>query len=346
MISNLKIITHINFAKGYRGGERQTQLLVEELSKKGYTQNIVLRKKSELYNRLNNVPNLTIYEISKPYIFNIFLFKNLEILHAHETKAAQIAYLVNILYKVPYIITRRVDNPIKNNFFNKAIYSNAKCSVVVSNAIKKEIVKVTNKANISRIFDAYSELPINAMEVMNIKNRFNGKFILGNIGELDNNHKGQYYLIEAMKKLQKTHPQIHLILLGKGKDLDNYKRQSSSLSNITFEGFINNVGDYIKGFDLFIYPSLHEGLGSILFDVMRLKVPIIASNVGGIPEIIENNKTGLLIEPRNKDFLYESIVKLYSNVVLKEELINNAFENIENYSIKSMSKQYEIIYNQ
>ena len=118
----LQTIAHVNFAKGFRGGERQTLILLEELSKKGYVQTILTRKKSQLADRLRDIKNLKIIQISKPYILHLSKIKNISILHAHETKGAQFCYFANMFYDTPYIITRRVDNPIKNNLFNKKIY--------------------------------------------------------------------------------------------------------------------------------------------------------------------------------------------------------------------------------
>jgi glycosyltransferase involved in cell wall biosynthesis len=253
--------------------------------------------------------------------------------------------MANLIYKIPYIITRRVDNKIKNNFFNKKIYENSKYSIALSNAIKQTILDISNNVNIKIIPSAYSKLQIDKNESLIIKQRFQNKFIIGNIGELDNAHKGQYYLIEGMKKLQVTHPDIHLILLGKGKDEQKYKEQSKELSNITFEGFVSNVGDYINCFDIFIFPSLHEGLGSILFDIMQAKVPIIATNTGGIPDIIKHNLNGLLIPIKNSDEIYNMIIKLYNDKKLQNNLSINAFNNIENYSYKQMANKYENLYN-
>ncbi|MCW9026649.1 MAG: glycosyltransferase family 4 protein, partial [Thiovulaceae bacterium] len=280
------MITHLNFAKGFRGGERQTMLLIQELSVRGYKQKVITRVESELANRLEGTKNLEIIRISKPYFFNLFKVKNDSLLHAHETKAAQFAFFAKMFLKIPYIVTRRVDNPIKNNFFNKKIYENASVCISLSNAIKDEILKITSDANIKIIPSAYSKLSIDENQAKVIKDRFKDKFLLGNIGELDNTHKGQFYLLEAMKKLQVEYPDIHLILLGRGKDEQKYKEQVKDLSNVTFEGFVDNVGDYIKCLDLFVFPSLNEGLGSILFDIMQAKVPIVASNVGGIPDIV------------------------------------------------------------
>ncbi len=195
-------IVHLNFAKGYRGGERQTQLLIEELAHRGYHQKIITRKKSELALRLSVVKNLEIVTVSKPYIFHLHEIKNAHIFHAHETKAAQVAYLLNLLYKVPYFITRRVNNPISDNFFNKNIYSKSSCTIVLSNAIKNTSLKLSKNIHTKVIPSAYTQLTSNKEEIKKIKQRFNAKFLIGNIGELDNSDKGQYYLIEAMKKIQ------------------------------------------------------------------------------------------------------------------------------------------------
>jgi len=340
-----QIITHINFAKGYRGGETQTELLIRELSSHGYQQKLIVRKKSELAQRVKNIQNLTIIALSKPYFFHLNSIQNSAILHAHETKGAQFCFFASLYYNIPYIVTRRVDNPIKQNIFNQKIYNNALYTAVLSEAIKKETLKVSKNINIVIIPDAYNILTINYNTIAKIKKRFSNKFIIGNIGELDNAHKGQFYLIEAMKKVQEKYPNIHLILLGKGKDKESYQQQAKGLNNITFEGFVDNVPDYIACFDAFIFPSLHEGLGSILFDVMQKKVSIGASNVGGIPDIIEENKNGLLFPPKDSEAIFNVIEKLYLSKDLRERLSTNAYENIENFSYQVMADRYITLYN-
>jgi len=339
-----KIIVHVNFAKGFRGGESQTQLLIEELSSRGYKQKLIVRKHSELANRMESTVNLEIIKLKKPYAFHLTSIKDASILHAHETKAAQFCFFANLFYKIPYIITRRVDNPIKQNLFNKKVYENALYTAILSQAIKKETLKVSNDINLVIVPDAYHKLASNPTEVALLQKRFSKKFIIGHIGELDNDHKGQFYLIEAMKSIQEKYADIHLILLGKGKDKKNFEEQSKELNNITFEGFVSNVADYIECFDLFIFPSLHEGMGSSLFDVMQKHVAIGASNVGGIPDIIEHNVNGLLFPPKDSEAIFKTIEKLYLSSELRERLSTNAFKNIENFSYELMADRYIELY--
>ncbi len=339
----IKNIIHINFAKGYRGGERQTQLLIEELSKHGYIQKLLVRKNSELGKRCHAIQNLEVIEVTKPYIFSVCKSKGSTLLHAHETKGAQFAYFANLFYKIPYIITRRVDNPIKNNFFTKSIYKNSFTTIALSKAIQSEIDKLDSSIKTSIIPSAHSALAINKDNVFKLKQRFHNKFLIGNIGELDNTHKGQYYLIEAAKKIATKYPNFHFIFLGKGKDLQNYQEQAQGISTITFEGFVENVGDYISVMNLFVFPSLNEGLGSILFDVMQQKVPIIASNVGGIPDIISSDN-GILIPPKNSKAIAQAIEELYLDQKKADLLTTNGFKKVENFSKERMFERYVKLY--
>lgn len=337
-------ITHLNFAKGFRGGERQTLLLIEELASLGYSQELIVRKDSVLIEKCAHIKNLKTIPISKPYLLNIRHIKNSRLLHAHETKAAQFAYITSIMTKIPYIITRRVSFRIKKSFFSKALYLNAKTTVVLSRAIKHEILKVSPQAFIDIIPSAFTNQEIDKEKSQKIKERFKGKFLIGHIGALEDS-KGQIYIIEAAKLLKKTHPNLHFLLLGKGKDEKILKQKIDNLDNVTLEGFVDNVHDYISTFDLFVFPSTNEGLGSSLLDVMSLGVPIIASDVGGIPDVIKDKYNGVLIPSRDSKILSEQIIALYQDEKMREILLNNGKKEIKKYSAKNMAKKYSLLYN-
>lgn len=339
-----KVITHINFAKGFRGGERQTQLLIEQLSKKGFTQKLLVRKGSTLATRVANTQNLEIIELSKPYIFHLNAVNNSSILHAHETKALQFAYFASLLKKIPYIVTRRVDNKVKNNWLNKLLYQNAKYCVVLSSAIEKTILDITRQVNTVTIPSAFINTTINQDKTNQIKARFPNKFLIGHIGALDDKHKGQSLIIEIAKEIETKYKDIHFLLIGDGADKQKLKNMAQNLSNITFEGFVNNVPDYIAALDLFVFPSRNEGLGSTLLDVMNLNVAIVASRVGGIVDIIEHEKNGLLFDIENKKEFLEYVLELYKNKEKRENLAKNGAKKVQNYSVEKMTQSYIALY--
>lgn len=338
------LIAHANFAKGFRGGERQTQLLIEQLSEHGYYQKLLTRVDSELAQRCSHIKNLEIIPTKKPYIFHAAVVKDAAVIQAHETKALQFAYFSHLLNGIPFIVTRRVDNPLKTNFLNTKMYAAAFKTVVLSKAIEKEVLRVSPKARTVIIPSAFSDLSVDDIASKKICERFKDKFLIGNVGALVDSHKGQSLLIEAAKNLEKSHPDMHFILLGRGEDEDKFKKQAEGLSNITFEGFVNNVNDYINCFDLFVFPSRHEGLGSILFDVMQLGVPIIATDVGGIPDIIEHDVNGFLIPPADSKSIEKSIIDLYNNIEKRELLKSQAKDVVGKYSPGNMANAYVKLY--
>ncbi len=345
-MTNQQPITHINLAKGFRGGERQTLLLISQLSKQGYLQQLVTRKDSDLAEKAKTVKNLKIIQIGKPYFLHLKKIKNSRLLHAHETKAAQLCLLMFLRYQIPYIVTRRVDHPIKHNLFNKKIYEKAQYTIALSSVIQQKVAQLSKRIHSVVIPSAYGRLETNTTNIEKLRQRFKNQFIIGHIGELCNKHKGQYYLIQAAKKLQVTHPQIHFILLGQGPDAMFYRQQAQGLTNITFEGFVDNVGDYIAIFDLFVFPSLYEGLGSSLLDVMQAKVPIIASSVGGIVDIVHHEFNGLLVPSKDAEAIQQAIIRYYEKPKLRLQMAQTGYHMMQYYAPDYIASRYIELYEQ
>ena len=340
-------VAHINLAKGFRGGERQTAILIEELAQFGFSQTIIYRDDSfrglAQYLLKRSIPNLEFVKIAKPYFLHIFKFKGYDIIHAHEAKAYQLAYLINKVLNIPYIITRRVQFTPKRNIFNLAIYRNAKIVIALSSAIKRDVEKLDKDLNIEIIPSAfYYDKNLNR-EILPIS--VQNKKIIGHIGAVVNHHKGQCTILESAKLLSKKRDDIHFVLIGDGVDLEMCKSKSKELNNISFLGFLDNPQRFIYNFDIFIFPSNHEGLGSTLLDVMKEGIPIIASKVGGIVDIIEDGVNGYLIEPRNSIELSKKIEELIDDEVIKNRFLQNNIERVKQFSPKQMAEKYQMIYN-
>ena len=333
------LIAHINFAKGFRGGEMQTLLLIEYFSSRGYNQIVGIRDTNKLFlNRLQKIENLTIIKIKSPFIFSAKEFKDCDFIYSHEPKASQLAFVINLRYNTPYTLTKRVDMPTKDNFFNRLLYKRAKYVIAISSAVKKRVQQITK--NVEVIHDCFNPLDINRDRVLLLKDRFKDKFIIGNIAALDMK-KGQRIIVEVARKLQELYPDIHFLLLGDGEDKEYLLNQSKDLKNIIFEGYVVDVNNYIEVFDLFVFPSYTEGFGSILLDVSNSNVPIVASRVGGIVDIIEDNFNGLLLDKIESNELKDKIMQLYHDKKTRDRLSNNAKLNVEKFSIENMGKEYE-----
>ncbi len=142
-----------------------------------------------------------------------------------------------------------------------------------------------------------------------------GRPIIGCIGSLED-RKGQSYLLKAIEKLKRNHlPNIQVIIVGDGPDEATLKSLVSELnlhSNISFFPFSRDPLKFFLMCDFVVLPSISkEGLPNVILESFSLTIPVIASKIGGVSEIVRNGYTGILVEPRNVEDLVNAILKLW-----------------------------------
>jgi glycosyltransferase involved in cell wall biosynthesis len=119
---------------------------------------------------------------------------------------------------------------------------------------------------------------------------------------------------------------------------------AAGIGNLTFMGFKNNVGDYLAAFDVFILPSNREGIGSILFDAMDQGLPVVASRVGGVQDIVHDGDNGLLIDPASPDQLRDAILKLRNEPELRRAYGARGRELAKDFTSEAMWRKYLALY--
>jgi glycosyltransferase involved in cell wall biosynthesis len=119
---------------------------------------------------------------------------------------------------------------------------------------------------------------------------------------------------------------------------------AAGVTNVSFEGKQSNMGAWFAAADLMIHPSYSEGLGSVILEAMQANLPVVASNAGGIPDIIEHKKNGLLIEPGNAQQLADAILLLYRDKATRDTYIEANKEILKRFDIRYTSEQYQHIY--
>ena len=345
MTETKPILCHVNLATGFRGGERQTYLLMDRLSNQGWQQKLIARKSGKLAELSQSVDNLTIVETSINPLQYLGHFANVDIVHMHESRAFLTLHVSGHLRQTPYVLTRRVQRKPRQSWLNQSVYSKANAVVTLSDAIGQIVNESLGiKLNYSVIPSAKTGFSFNSGEVQSIRSRLKGDFVVGHIGTLDDSHKGQLQIIETARRFSASHPEICFVLVGEGRDFELFKQQTAALDNIALVGLVDNVGDYLKAFDIFLFPSRHEGLGSILLDALDFGLPVIATDVGGIPEIIENGVNGFLVKPDAIDDICESILGLYSESTLIEQIARANTEKAKSYTVGTMADKYAQIY--
>lgn len=342
-MNKLITVMHVNLAKGFRGGERQTELLIKALAKHPNVEQIVAcRNDSPLRERLAGIEKMQ-FLTANHQLDGHFSAPKVDIVHAHEAKAVHWAYLHKLLRNTPYILTRRVDTPIKEKWSNKLSYKNALIRVGISTLISNHI-RDKKWGKVEQIPSTLAHLTSDLEEGKKFKAQFPNKILIGHVGALVDRHKGQKVLIEAATLLETSHPEFQFVFFGDGADKEELKAFSEKNTNVTWMGFKANIGDYLPFLDIFAFPSRNEGLGSTLLDVMDAEVPIIASNVGGIPDIVIDQQTGLLIPANDSKALKEAIVKLINDKTLQQSLVKGANARLENYTPEKMAERYLKIY--
>ena len=164
-----------------------------------------------------------------------------------------------------------------------------------------------------------------------------------------NRGKGLEHLLKAWVSVIQSNPSAHLVLIGSGggmtlsceDELRRFARASGIEGRVTFTGYVHNVHEYLQAADLFVFPTEGEAFGLSLVEAMSCGLPVIASRVGAIPEIVTHGRDGILVEPANPDALATEIAFLMEEAPTAGSLGANARRRVcEAYSIESVASRY------
>ncbi|MBU1176926.1 glycosyltransferase [Patescibacteria group bacterium] len=308
-------------------------------------------------------------------ILSLFFQIKPDIIHANSSKAGGIVGIAGLIYKlligkkIKLIFTAhgwafaedkskwkigliKLFSKITAVFYDKIIcVSEYDRKIAIENNIAPEekLITIHNGINIKNINflskeEAQNKL-INLSSKALAKEGKTSPLVIGTIAEWTSN-KGLIYLLEAVKKINKN---FDLILIGSGENPDKEKLikfiEKNKLKNIHLIEFIPNAVNYLKAFDIFILPSLKEGLPYTIIEAMIAEVPIIATNVGGVPEMIKNNVNGILIEPKNSQILAEKILELINSPEKYLGMTQKAKQKAEQeFTLEKMIKETKELY--
>jgi glycosyltransferase involved in cell wall biosynthesis len=254
--------------------------------------------------------------------------------------------------KAKVVITRTVDFPIKSRWIVRPFYKRyVDKFIAISKTVKERLVRelslelgrvVVNPAGIE-----FFEVEDGKRNALRSELGLNSSFVIGSIGSLDE-RKGYQYLLEAFAKVNGVLPKTYLVIIGEGSFKEILIHLTERLQIQEKVLFIKpklEVATFVGLMDLFVLPSLSEGFGSFLLDAMVLRKPVIATDVGGIPEIIENGRTGVLIKPKDSDALAEAIIGLYKNRFNIKDILETARAKVlKEFNKEGMVQRTEMVY--
>lgn len=359
-----KIIFHLDDSKNLRGGERQVIYLANALSKRGIRNYIVARKNSPLEEkaRLKIIPNFSL-----PYFFEwdllsasilchkvrkICVQDAIAVLHAHTSHTAAIAALASFFLKCPVIIHRRVDFSLKKSFLTKTKYKCASKIIAISNAIKSILIDYGIDENKISVIPSAFELG-NTTQKKSMKDelmrRFSipsNAFLVGTLAALQP-HKDPINLIKAAQICLKEDKNFFFFLAGEGplkKECESEIERLAIANNFKLLSQIEENISFLKAIDLFLLSSRQEGLGSSIIEAMTCGLPIVATKVGGIPELVKDGLNGFLVEKENPYQLAQAIMKIKKNEELRRKFSTSSVEVSKEFSIDKMTEQTLKVY--
>jgi glycosyltransferase involved in cell wall biosynthesis len=337
------LIAHVNVARNYRGGERQTELLMRELHARGIRQRLVTRRGSLLADHLADA-GIEVREVSGHLPGVAAATRAADLIHVHEGRSVYAAYLRHLMSGTPFVATRRVNNPIRDHHFSHLAYRAAARVVAVAPQVADVVRAFDPRVKLSVILSSSSGLKADAEEARAIRKRAGDGFIVGHVGALDNDQKAQDTIIAAARLLEHDYPDVHFLLVGGGKDEAMLRDLAAGLTNLSFAGFVANVGDFLAAFDIFILPSRREGIGSILFDAMEHSLPLVVTPVGGVPRIVFEDQNGYLIEVDEPAQLADRIVRLRADPDLRTKMGATGRQMAVGHTPPDMAEAYLKIY--
>jgi len=173
-----------------------------------------------------------------------------------------------------------------------------------------------------------------------------GNLVVGTTGRLTH-IKGHRYLIEAAGKIVSSKPDTTFVFLGDGELLDELKNMASISSieeNIKFLGWRQDVAEVMSTFDVFVLPSLNEGMGRVLVEAMALGKSIVASDIGGIPDLVVDGDNGYLVPVGDVEVLAVRIRTLLDDPRKREKMGNAGRRYADKYSLEEMMKKIDRLY--
>jgi glycosyltransferase involved in cell wall biosynthesis len=279
---------------------------------------------------------------------------NPDLIHVHGTRAGALGRLAAIGLKKPVVYTEHLwtkNFSLSSKVLNYIHYM-ASCfldlfttkNIAVSGAVKEFMIE-TNISYADKIQVIYNGIEPTKLRANLFDN--DQEILLGTVGTLIP-LKGVQYLIQALPQIRKEFPEVKLEIIGDGpykKTLSDLVKKMKLEKFIRFAGFQADVEKSLAKLDLYVQPSSSESFGLAIVQAMSVGLPVVATRTGGIPELVTEDKSGILVAPERPKDLAQAILKLLHNRTLAKSMGEAARrESVVRFNLKEMIKEVEEVY--
>ncbi len=344
-------------ATGWTGGANQIWLTSQELRRRGHEIVVACSPEGDLSRRLaaagvpvEPVPIRQDYDLpAARAIARIADERGASLIHAHHPKAHAVCLLSRWLWtRVPLVVTRRVINPIRKNPFSRFKYNSGKIAryIAVCQAAADELAAVGVAPE--RISVIPSGIDTRRWDASRKDRASLGStpplrvIMVGHYSPI----KGHSILLQAAARVIQEFPSVLFQLVG--RETAKLRPEAERLGvagHVEILGERTDVPELLSKTHLFVMPSLMEGIGTALIEAQAAGVPVVASEVGGLPDVVEKGVTGLLTPPGDAQALASALLRLLKSPEEREAMAARAVENArKNFSVEAVTDRLEDLY--
>lgn len=357
-------ILHINTERTWRGGEQQTLYLASGLHEQGVPTAMICQPGSPMEER-TRAAGVPVFPVKMRgewdlralmAIRGIMRRERFDIVHMHTSHAHTLGVAAARLGGGPMtVVSRRVDFSIYRHALS---LSGIKYKfgvdryIAISRAIRD--VLINDGISADKISVVHSGIDLTRFDGIEGRAKLRAEFgladdvpVVGTVAHFAW-HKGLEYLVDAAVHLREAVPGVKIFLVGEG-DLEHEIRDRVAERNvedtIVFAGFRKDIPEVLDFLDVFVMPSVMEGLCTSILDALASRKPVVGSEVGGIPEIIEDGVTGLLAQPRDAQSLATALTRMLEDRQRAQTLANQGRQKVEDhFSVQSMVRGVQEVY--
>ncbi len=361
--ANRVSVLHVATAMSWRGGEQQVAYLVMSLREKGIRQFILCSSGSEMekFCIREDIPCFTSVKsggFSLAYsrmIRNICRRESVRLVHAHDSHAHSFAIYAAVLFgnKARIIVSRRVDFPVRKGFLSSFKYNHASIARIICVSDKIRSVTAPALSDPGKLVTIHSGIDLSRFRdkkntgILRRDYGFSpGMKIIANISALAP-HKDYLTFTDTVAILVQKRKDCIFLMIGDGPDREKIKNYITSKgldAHILMTGFRSDIAGILPELDVMLITSETEGLGTSILDAFACRVPVVATRAGGIPELIIDEKTGLLAPVKDPARLAAQVERLVTDKQLGKSLAEGAWQHLQQFTRQATAEKTLTVY--
>lgn len=354
-------ILHLSTARTWRGGEQQLAYLMREL--RGEEQLLLCVEGSALadYCRENALPHLALPKKSSTdlsfarKLAQVTREEKPDILHVHDSHSHTFAVMATVFFgmKLPVVVHRRVAFKSGGSLLSRYKYRHptVKAVICVSEAVRQVVQPVLRNPSLAQVIhDGIDLSRFSLPDPQYLRRQLQlpeGKILIGTVAAFTA-EKDYPTFIKTAEKLLSARQDLHFVLIGSGEQLEEIQSmiaEKKLMAHFSLTGFRDDVDQLLPGLDIFLFTSQQEGFGSSLLDAFAAGVPVVATRVGGIPEIVTHEVSGYIAAAGDWQSLAEAVLQLLEQEKLREKFRQEALLKVKTFDTKNMARQTLALYN-